>query len=103
MVNEIMLPQGNSLPILNGHGELPAKVRKQIEQALAAKAGGAFVGAAAVQATAFVAHTALVQTAMLSGEEAALSAADPIAAERYAAIVNDFVFVARNIIRGMAS
>jgi hypothetical protein len=101
--NELTPQSGSALPILSGSGQLPAKVQKQTEHGVAKVVGRAIVQAAQVQAAAFVAHTALTQVAMLSAEEAALSAADPIAADRYAAIVNDYVFVARHIVRRIDS
>lgn len=97
--NQLALPGGN-LPTL---GQLSDKLQRQIEQAVGTTFGGGIVAAAQVQTAAFVTHTTLTQVAMLSAEEAALSAADPISADRYAAVVNDFVFAARSIIRGMGS
>jgi hypothetical protein len=85
----------------SNNSSLPAKVQKQTRNDLAQVARAGIVNVAHIQATAFVTNVALTQTAMLSAQEAAMAAQDPIAAARYESIVNDFVFVARNTIRRM--
>ena len=89
-----------NLPML-GNGQLPAKVERQVRQGVAEAAGRSIVAAAKIQGASFVASVALTQTAMLSAQEAALAAQDPIAAARYSGIVDDFLMVARGTIRGL--
>jgi hypothetical protein len=96
-----MRGSGSELTPLSGANRMPVAIRRQTERGVALEASRAIVSAARVQGTAFVANVALTQAAMLSAQEAALSAADPIAAARYSGIVEDFVMVARGTIRSM--
>lgn len=102
MAGDLIQSNGNSLPVIGNAGQMAAKTEREVKREVDKAAGRAIVNAANIQAAAFVANVALTQLAMLSAQEANLVAQDPIAAARYAGIVDDFTLVARNTMRRMA-
>lgn len=61
------------------------------------------LGAAHVQAVAYVAAEAMTRASLLSALEARLATSDPVAADRLSGFVDDYVHVARSTVRRMGT
>lgn len=85
---------------------LPSKAQRAINREAAwgltaaarAQAAG-FAGDALIEAVEMVTERAILAVDRLAQVEAAMTKADPVKADRYSALVDDFLMVARNEIR----
>lgn len=84
-------------------GSAPARWRtdRDVERAAHQERSQAAVAATRVGGRAYVARTALLNTALLSREEEALIQLAPLGQMRYNAIVNAYTMVAVNIVGGI--
>lgn len=82
--------------------ELTKREAKPIRAAVIEEQTDAMLHAMHVHNAAFVTQVAMIELDSLSRFEAAAAAADPIQAQRYAGLVDDFLLVAKVELRKMA-
>jgi hypothetical protein len=80
---------GDALESL-GSDRIAGRVPRDVARAVRAEHGAALVRNARIEGRAYVARTALVNTALLSGEEANLVTACPLAESRLKMIVDTY-------------
>lgn len=108
-----LIPRGpDALRIVRGADPLAPRLPYRIKQAIDRESAWGLVNAARAQAASYVADARIEATALvaertmlaldrLNQVEAALAKQDPVKADRFAGLVDDFLLIARNEIRNL--
>lgn len=87
------------VPPITVSRRLPRSVQAAVDE----EAAHGLVAVTRIRTAAWVAEEAMLRTQILEGLEQHLAAEDPVAADRYARYVEDFVLVARTTLRRLAT
>jgi hypothetical protein len=94
-----LVPRGQAelAPLVPARRRLSRAVQAEVD----APTIDGLVAASRVEAAAYVVGDAMARASMLGALEARLAASDPVAADRYASLVQDYMEVAHAAIRRM--